>query len=160
LEINIPWESRRFYETLAPNRALKSSILKTLSFSVFQRSFRVYGDIDGKVFNAGLGYQWNLNLGRWHLLPGANLDGFYLSYTTKLNMRKESSGFFYVKHSTDTWQQDGYIIGTLAGLGAELQSPSKTFFVSFGVEQDRPPVFPQGYRRQGRHFRATASRNK
>lgn len=135
LEINIPWESRRFYETLAPNRALKSSILKTLSFSVFQRSFRVYGDIDGNVFDAGLGYQWNLNVGQWHLLPGATLDGFYASYTAKLNMRKEKSGFFHIKHSTDTWQQDSYIIGTLAGLGAELQSPTKAFFASFGMEQ-------------------------
>ena len=141
LEINIPWENRRFYETLAPNRALKSSILKTLSFSVFQRSFRIYGDIDGKIYDAGLNYQWNLNVGRWHLLPNASLDGFYASYTTKLNLRKESSGFFYIKHSTDTWKQDGYIIGTLAGLGTELQSPSKTFFASFGMEQIIPLYF-------------------
>lgn len=141
LEINIPWESRRFYETLAPNRALKNSTLKTLSFSVFQRSFRVYGDIDGKIFDAGLDYQWNLNLSRWHLLPKASLDGFYASYITKLSMRKESSGFFYIKHSTDTWQQEGYIIGTLAGLGIELQSPSKAFFASFGMEQIIPLYF-------------------
>ena len=136
-----PWESRRFYETLAPNRALKSSILKTLSFSVFQRSFRIYGDIDGKVFDAGLGYQWNLNVGRWLLLPGATLDGFYASYTAKLNMRKEKSGFFHIKHSTSTWQQEGYVVGALAGLGTELQSPSKAFFVSFGMEQIIPLHF-------------------
>ena len=141
LEINIPWESRRFYETLAPNRALKSSTLKTLSFSIFQRSFRVYGDIDGKILDAGLGYQWNLNVGRWHLLPKATLDGFYASYIAKLNMRKEKSGFFHIRHSTDTWQQEGYIVGALAGLGTELQSPSKVFFVSFGMEQIIPLHF-------------------
>ncbi len=141
LEINIPWESRRFYETLAPNRALKSSVLKTLSFSVFQRSFRVYGDIDGRLADAGVGYEWNLGLGGWHLLPKISLDAFYISYTTKLNMRKESSGFFYIKHSTDTWQQDGYIIGTLAGLNMELNSPSSRFFASAGVEQIVPLYF-------------------
>lgn len=141
LEINIPWESRRFYETLAPNRALKSSTLKTLSFSIFQRSFRIYGDIDGKILDASLGYQWNLNVGRWHLLPKATLDGFYASYIAKLNMRKEKSGFFHIKHSTSTWQQEGYVVGALAGLSTELQSPSKAFFVSFGMEQIIPLHF-------------------
>lgn len=138
LEVNFPWESRRFYETLAPNRALKSSVLKTLSFSVFQRSFRVYGDIDGQLADAGLDYEWNLGLCRWHLMPKVSLDGFYISYEAKLNMRTESSGFFYISHSTDTWKQEGYVIGMLAWLGIELDSPSKRFFASVAMEQIIP----------------------
>ena len=138
LEVNSPWESRRFYETFAPNRALKSSVIKTLSFSVFQRSFRVYGDIDGKLADAGLDYEWNLGLCHWRLLPKVSLDGFYISYEAKLNTRSESSGFFYVSHSTATWEQDGYVMGMLAGLGMELNSPSNRFFSSVAMEQIIP----------------------
>ena len=128
LEVNFPWEKRRFYEALAPNRAMKSSILKTLSFSVFQRSFRIYGDIDGQIADIGFDYEWNQKFGRWHFTPKTALDVFYASFEAKLNLRKENSGMFYITHETDSWEYEGYISGAIVGIGTQLQSPSRMFF--------------------------------
>ena len=132
LEVNIPWENRRFYETLAPNRALKKSILKTLSFSVFQRAFRVYGDVDVQLADAGFTYERNP---QGMFSPEVSFDLFYASYEAELYLRKESSGFFYVNHKTDSWKQNGYVVGSVIGLGARAQSASGKFFAGIHLDQ-------------------------
>ena len=138
LEMNIPWENRRFYETLAPNKALKNSVLRTLSFSVFQRTFRIYGDIDGKLFYGGLGYEWNLPLSRWHMLLNTDVDYFYGSYEGKLNLRKEKAGMFYMTHQTGFWEKEGYLFGIVAGLELQVQTPSRKFFAGLRLNQIVP----------------------
>lgn len=135
VEVNVPWESRRFYETLAPNRSLTDSKLKMLSMAVFQRSFRIYGDVDSRI--ADLGLEWNASrsLGSWHLSPGVSADFFYAESEVLLYLRKEKSGMFYVKQDTDEFRYEASVSGALFGLGGRLESPGGMFFASVDVAQ-------------------------
>ena len=113
-------------------------MLRTLSFSVFQRTFRIYGDIDGKLFYGGLGYEWNLPLSRWHMVLNTDADYFYGSYEGKLNLRKEKAGMFYMTHQTDFWEKEGYLFGIVAGLELQVQTPSRKIFAGLRLNQIVP----------------------
>jgi len=138
LDLNIPWEERRFYETMAPNRALTSSIIKTLSFSVFTRSFRVYGT--GSIYFGDLGYEydWDIVKGGWHLKPRVGMDVFYANAHAELRKRTETSNVLYASHYTDTLSWDIDVVGSLVSLGFGFETPKEHFFSSIDISQVVP----------------------
>ena len=138
VELVIPWEPRRFYETLAPNRALKNSTLKSLSFGVFQRAFRVYGDLDGNLVDAGTNFSLKARLGNLVLNPELALDYFYAKFDSEIRIRMESSGVFYVKHTTDTWLVNGLAYGIVLGGAFRISDYRERFFVSVDAFQIAP----------------------
>lgn len=138
VNINVPWEERRFYETMAPNRALTSSIIKTLSFSVFNRSFRVYGVGEAKLADTGAEYDWDIVKGRWHLKPRVGLDIFYMAADVELQKRTETSNMLYADHYTDTLTWDLDVVGSMLGLGFGVESPKRHFFTSLDIHQVIP----------------------
>lgn len=137
IKLALLWDSRRFYETLAPNRALTSSIIKTLSFSVYNRSFRIYGTAEADVFDAGFGYEWNKKIGMFRIKPYIFTDFFYAQADVDLRNRNETSNMLYSEHTTDTllWKIDA--AGALANLGVSFETP-KHFFASLNVYQIIP----------------------
>lgn len=138
VELNIPWESRRFYETLAPNRALKSSALKNLSFGIYQRSFRAYGDLDGFVADAGASFCLKKRLGWVVISPELALDYFYGKFDSDVHIRMESSGVFYVKHTTDDWLVHGSAYGVVLGGTFRIGDYRDRFFLSVEAFQIAP----------------------
>ena len=145
LQVNLvlPWESRRFYETLAPNKAIDNAALQMLSYSVFQRSFRMFGDIDATLVDAGIGLAHETSLGNWSLNPKIFLDVFSATLETSIYMRKETSGIFYFNHVTDLNEQKMSIYGLALSGGFRLNSPKRMFFAEFGVAQLIPLNFEQ-----------------
>lgn len=137
IKLALLWDNRRFYETLAPNRALTSSIIKTLSFSVYNRSFRIYGTAEADVFDAGFGYEWNKKIGMFRIKPYIFTDFFYAQADVDLRNRNETSNMLYSEHTTDTllWKIDA--AGALANLGVSFETP-KHFFASLNVYQIIP----------------------
>ncbi|MBO7414129.1 MAG: hypothetical protein J6U20_10810 [Fibrobacter sp.] len=140
LKLALLWDDRRFYETLAPNRALTSSIVKTLSFSVYNRSFRIYGTAQADVLDAGLGYEWNRRIGMFRIKPILFADFFYAKADIDLRNRNETSNMLYSEHTTDTliWELD--VAGSLVNLGVSLETP-KHFFAAVNVYQIIPFYF-------------------
>lgn len=143
VDVNIPWESRRFYETLAPNRSVSDATLRTLSFVVFQRSFRVYGDVDSYVADFGVSFSSTCSIGRWRLSPEVSADLFYAESDIHVYLRKEKSGLFYVNQSTDEFKYEASVAGTVIAATGRLESPGYRFFASVGVGQLIP--FSYGY---------------
>ena len=134
-EVNIPWESRRFHETLAPNRSVSDAKLRALSFVVFQRSFRVYGDVDSYVADFGASFSSTCSIGRWRLSPEVSADLFYAESDVHVYLRKEKSGMFYVKQSTDEFKYEASVAGAVIFAASSLESPGGRFFASVGVGQ-------------------------
>jgi hypothetical protein len=134
-DVNLPWESRRFYETLAPNRSVTDATLRTLSFVVFQRSFRVYGDVDSYVSDFGVSFSSTCSIGRWRFLPEVSADLFYAESDIHVYLRKEKSGLFYVKQSTDEFKYEASVAGTVIVAAGRLESPGDRFFATVGVGQ-------------------------
>lgn len=137
LELALLWDDRRFYETLAPNRGLTSSIIKTLSFSVYNRSFRLYGDADIKLVDAGAGYEWDKGIGSWRIKPSFFVDVFYTHAEADLRKRTETTNALYAEHFTDTLSWDVSVVGAVASAGVTLESP-KHFFAGLDVSQIVP----------------------
>ncbi|MBQ3714556.1 MAG: hypothetical protein II892_03095 [Fibrobacter sp.] len=140
LKLALLWDDRRFYETLAPNRALTSSIIKTLSFSVYNRSFRIYGTAEAVVLDAGLGYEWNRRIGMFRLKPNIFADFFYAKADIDLRNRTETSNMFYSEHTTDTLIWELGVAGSLVNLGLSLETP-KHFFAAVNIYQVVPFYF-------------------
>jgi len=138
VDFNIPWESRRFYETLAPNRALTSSIIKTLSFSVYNRSFRLYGS--GAVHLADIGgeYAWDVGGSGWHFKPSVALDVFYANANVELSKRMETRNAITTRHVTDSLSWNVDVVGSLLNGVLALESPGGHFFVSVDASQVIP----------------------
>lgn len=135
LDLNIPWEERRFYETLAPNRALTGSIIKTLSFSVYTRNFRLYGTGKAQLAHLGGGYDWDLLGGAWHFKPSASLDLFYIKGDIDLRNRMETSNVLFAEHTTDTLCWKAGVAGSQLNLGFGIESPHRRFFASVSLSQ-------------------------
>ncbi len=137
IKLALLWDNRRFYETLAPNRALTSSIIKTLSFSVYNRSFRIYGTAEADVFDAGFGYEWNKKISRFRIKPYIFTDFFYAQADVDLRNRNETSNMLYSEHTTDTllWEID--VAGSLVNLGVSFETP-KHIFAALNIYQIIP----------------------
>ncbi len=138
LDLNVPWESRRFYETMAPNRALTSSIIKTLSFSVFTRSFRVYGSGAIHFADAGGEYSWDVGDEGWHLKSSVGLDLFYVNANVELFKRTETRNALHASHFTDTLSWDVDVVGSMVSAGLGVVSPKERFFASVDASQVVP----------------------
>lgn len=140
LELALIYDDRRFYETLAPNRGLTSSIIKTLSFSVYNRSFRLYGDADVKLADAGAGYEWDKGIGSWRIKPSFFVDMFYTHAEADLRKRTETTNALYAEHFTDTLSWDVSVVGAVASAGVSLES-GRRFFTKLDVSQIVPFYF-------------------
>lgn len=135
-------DKRRFHETLAPNRALTASAIKTLSMSVYTRNFRAFGEASAQMATLGPGYDWNVPIGNWTLTPGVLVDFAYLHGKAELTKRTETSvllGVHKGKADSSSWEIS--VLGALASAEIALNAPKQGFFAKFGTKQAIPFYF-------------------
>ena len=125
----------RFYETLAPNRALPSSVLKSLSFSFLQKMFRIDADLDADGIFGGAMYQWHFGK-KYSINPSAGLEAYYASGT--LDVDKKIETLILVTYNTqhEIYTRKLKSAGGIASLGLELRREGRiSIALDYGIAQ-------------------------
>lgn len=139
LGIDFIHDKRRFYETLAPNRALSKSLLTTLSMSVYNRNFILYGDGLSYLATLGPGYRWDVPIKSWSLQPKISADFFYLYGEAGIQKQIVSTSIFgTMKAEQDSIEWNIHIVGALFNGELLLESPKKGFFFTAKASQVLP----------------------
>lgn len=128
-------DQNRFYETLAPNRALPASVLKALSFSFLQKMFRIDAQLDADGIFGGTSYQWHFGR-KYSINPSAGLEAYYASGTLDVDKQIETLVLltYNVKHEIYTRILKS--AGGIASLGLELRREGPiTIALNYGIAQ-------------------------
>jgi len=136
--IKIPEETRRFYETLSPNRVLDYSITQVLSFSFYQRNYRIAGDINGYWLATSLGYSWEKEIYRWHWKPTLSSDFFRVQGTMDITKTNESTNLFGGSSSKEYYEGRLTFVGANAQISSRFESPLHQFFMHLSMGQIIP----------------------
>lgn len=113
-------DGNRFFESLAPNRALKSSLLQTLSFAYFKRDYLLYGTADGFLLNVGAARNFPMAFGNFRLIPEIAADVFYAQGNLDATIENVSTTLFVRKRSRTFYEGSLYAAGALADVSVEL----------------------------------------
>ena len=128
-------DQNRFFETLAPNRALQASIIKSLSFSFLQKLFRVDANLDATGFLGGASYQWHLG-NKYSFNPQVRLDLFYASGTLDINKQIETLILLAYNSENEIFRRVLKSAGGILSLGAELRRDGPiAIALEYGVTQ-------------------------
>ena len=128
----------RFYETLALNRALPGSVLKGLSFSFLQRTFRADAELDASAIVSGASYYWKKGK-RYIFKPSVELDFFGAS--GEVNIQKEIETVILTTHQITNEKTLRKVsgIGSILSLGIELQKEGPvSVSLQYGISQIIP----------------------
>lgn len=109
----------RFFETLAPNRALPTSLLKSLSFSFLQKMFRVDADLDAYGILGGTAYRWHFGR-KYSFNPGAGIEAYYANGTLDIDKSIETQVLFAYSKDNESYRRELKSAGGILSLGAEL----------------------------------------
>lgn len=109
----------RFFETLAPNRALPTSVLKALSFSFLQKDFRIDTDLDAMGIFGGFAYQWPIGH-KFIFTPKVNIDGYYAQGKADIRQKTETKVIISTKSYIDEYTRKISSFGSVLTLGSEL----------------------------------------
>ena len=123
----------RFFETLAPNRALPTSVLKALSFSFLKKNFRVDADIDAMGIFGGATLQWPIG----HQLtftPKINIDGYYAQGEADIRKKTENTVIISTQSYIEEFTRKLSSFGSVLTLGSEL-SLWKNLSIDYSVTQ-------------------------
>ena len=125
----------RFFETLAPNRALPSSIIKSLSFSFLQKLFRIDAELDATGFFGGASYQWHFGR-KYSFNPSAGIEGYYASGSLDIDQQIETLILLTYHKEHDFYTRELKSAGGIVSLGAELRKDGDfTIAIEYGVTQ-------------------------
>lgn len=130
----------RFFETLAPNRALPSSVLKSLSFSFLQKMFRIDADLDAMGIFGGAEYQWHFGH-QYSFNPRASIDGYYASGSIDMDKQIETLVLLTYNKKNEIYRRELKSAGGILSLGAELRREGPiTIALDYSITQ-LIPVF-------------------
>jgi hypothetical protein len=125
----------RFFETLAPNRALHTSVLKSLSFSFLQKMFRVDADLDAMGIFGGTEYQWHLGR-KYSFNPRVIFDGYYASGAIDMDKQIETLVLLTYNKQHEIYRRELKSAGGILSLGAELRREGPvTIVLDYSVTQ-------------------------
>lgn len=125
----------RFFETLAPNRALPTSVLKSLSFSFLQKIFRIDADIEAIGIWGGPSYQWHIGH-RYSINPSIGIDGYFVQGTLDVDKQIETLLLLTYNKEHEIYQRELKSAGCIASLGLELRHEgSVTISLDYGLTQ-------------------------
>lgn len=112
-------DGTRFHETLAPNRALRTSVMQALSFSFLQKNYRVDAEAEGFLGLAGLSYHkaFGSNQKRFVIEPKIGADFYYLNGSLDTELTSETTKFISTIKEKDYYTWDVYSIGSIVNLG-------------------------------------------
>jgi len=126
-------DGRRFYETLAANRVLQSSVVQVLSFSFFQKNYRDNADFDAAAIM--LGGEFRKRLGAW-FEPSVAVDYFYLDAALDGRQVEETTKLFGSASDASTFGWKADCMGVLLGLGVSFR------YGAFGVSLNAKQILP------------------
>lgn len=132
----------RFFETLAANRALPTSVLKSISFAFLQKTFRVDADLNAFGFLGGATYQWHFG-NRFTFAPRVNLDAFFAMGETNISKKSETTSFIILPSYVEANNRKISGFGSILTLGCEI-SKGKKLALDYSVMQLIP--FHIGYK--------------
>jgi hypothetical protein len=128
----------RFYETLAPNRALPASVIKGLSFSFLQKTFRVDADLSTSAILGGGSYRWNLGK-RYIFTPNVGLDLFGIKGNLNIDKRTETTRLATINTYKERTFRELSAIGTILSLECEIRKDGPiSLALVYGVSQIIP----------------------
>ena len=129
----------RFFETLAPNRALPASLIKGLSFSFLQKAFRVNADLNAFGALSGASYQWALGK-RLTFLPSVGLDFYGASAKLDIDKKTETTKVFGTSNAVrESMERKLNSFGSILSLGGEIRKKgSVELSLDYGISQIIP----------------------
>ena len=132
-------DANRFYETLAPNRALSASLIKGLSFAFLQKAFRMDADLNAFAVLSGATYQWKLG-SSYEFVPSAGLDFFGASGDLDINKKTETIKTFGTTNSYyEKTNRKLNSIGSILSLGCAIHKKGNvTLSLDYGITQIIP----------------------
>lgn len=128
----------RFFETLAPNRALPASVIKGLSFAFLQKTFRVDADINAKAIAGGATYSWHLG-DRYQFIPTVGLDIFAASGEIEIQKKIETLVLLTQRTDYESTHRELSSIGSVLTLNGKLQKNGcPRLSLDYGISQIIP----------------------
>ena len=128
----------RFYETLAPNRALPASVIMGLSFSFLQKTFRVDADLSTSAILGGGSYRWNFGK-RYTITPTAGLDFFGIKGDLDIDKKTETTRLATINTYKEKTFRELSAIGTILSLECEIRKNGPiSLALVYGVSQIIP----------------------
>ena len=125
----------RFYESLAPNRALPTSVLKSLSFSFLQKLFRIDADLDASGIFGGAFYQWHFG-NKYSINPNAGIEAYYASGTLDIDKKIETLILVTYNEQHEIYTRELKSAGGVASLGFELRREGRiSIALDYGIAQ-------------------------
>lgn len=138
-ELNLSNDGERFHETLAPNRALRSSLIQVLSFSFLQQNYCIDADLDASAEAIGFTYRKPIVFGSAQssakgaaqgsakdvaggvvLVPNISANIYYAEGSADIKQVSETTKFIGVSARTKYFAWDANSFGTLLGLGLDM----------------------------------------
>ncbi|MCL4102010.1 hypothetical protein [Fibrobacter sp. HC4] len=127
MELHLTNSGSRFYESLAPNRALPNSVLQVLSFSFLQKNFRETADMEISAVMVGAAYRKPFGLGSaggtrsLTLEPVVSADFFYADGSIDGKQVEETTVLFATASKETAFGREASCFGTFVGLGLNLK---------------------------------------
>lgn len=120
-------DGKRFHETLAPNRALQTSVLQALSFNFLQMNYRVDADAEGGLGLAGLAYHKTFGAAKnapaknaFAIEPRIAANFYYAKASANAELTSETTKLIMTTKEVENNSWDVSSIGAIAGLGLRL----------------------------------------
>ena len=129
----------RFYETLAPNRALTPSAIQGLSFAFLQKVFRVDADLNAYGFLGGFSKQWNFKT-KYEIVPNAGLDFYNASGDIKIKKNVETTKVMGTRDAyNENFHQKLSSFGSIVSLGIGICKKGRVeLSLDYGISQVIP----------------------
>jgi len=119
-KVHLDNDGERFHETLAPNRALRSSLMQVLSFSFLQKNYRIDADLEAVGALTGFAYSKPFTSGPVTFVPQVSADFYYAQGSADIKQTAETTKFLGMKSTVTNYAWEANSIGSLVGLGFEL----------------------------------------
>ena len=129
----------RFYETLAPNRALSASVIKGLSFAFLQKAFRIDASLNAFGILGGATYHWTLG-NRYQFEPNVGLDFFGTSGDINIDTKTETTKAFGTSNSYyESKVRKLNSVGNILSLGCRMhRKGTVNISLDYGITQIIP----------------------
>lgn len=113
-------EGKRFYETLSPNRALRSSVLQVLSFSFLQKNIRENAELEASAATLGTTYHMPIKIRKAMLTPAVSADLFYATGTIEGTQVEETTKLLAISKTTRNFGRKADCFGAFLGLSTSI----------------------------------------
>ena len=138
LQLEVPRHAEKFFETLAPNRALDYSLLQVLASSFYKINYRMYGDLSGFLSHLKIKRTFEFTPGEFHLYPGIGADFFYVQGELDGAQENVTTSFIFSKVSKKTFEGNLKTFGVIANIAFAIESPKRRFFLNANAYQIAP----------------------